>query len=43
MTEQIEVFGQFDVRRDVVATASENGLTGQIQEKRQKLLHIAMV
>ena len=30
MTEQIEVLGQFDVRRDDVANKSETELTGQI-------------
>ena len=30
MKEQIEVFGQFDVRRDLYATESETGLTGEI-------------
>ncbi len=30
MTEQIEVFGQFDVRRDDVDTENETELTGQI-------------
>ena len=37
MTEQIEVFGQFDVRRDDVATESETGLTDQMSIDKARI------
>ena len=37
MTEQIEVFGQFDVRRDDVTAESEVGMTGQMTIERARI------
>ena len=37
MTEQIEVLGQFDVRRDDVANESETELTGQISIDKARI------
>tara|TARA_B100000579_G_scaffold318763_1_gene268290 strand:- start:86 stop:625 length:540 start_codon:yes stop_codon:yes gene_type:complete len=37
MTEQIEVFGQFDVRRDSVATESKRGLFGEISIDKARI------
>ena len=37
MTEQIEVLGQFDVRRDDVATENETGLTDQNSIERVRI------
>ena len=37
MTEQIEVLGQFDVRRDDVPTKSETEITSQISIEKERL------
>tara|TARA_B100000945_G_scaffold260768_1_gene218960 strand:+ start:546 stop:1097 length:552 start_codon:yes stop_codon:yes gene_type:complete len=37
MTEQIEVFGQFDVRRNVDATEAKTGLTGQMSMDKARI------
>ena len=37
MTEQIEVLGQFDVRRDDVANESEKEMTGQISIDKARI------
>ena len=37
MTEQIEVLGQFDVRRDDVANKNETELTGQISIDKARI------
>lgn len=40
MTEQIEVLGQFDIRRDDVANESETELTGQISIDKARITKI---
>jgi len=37
MTEQIEVFGQFDIRRDVDSNESDTGFTGQITMDKARI------
>ena len=37
MTEQIEVFGQFDVRRDVDDTYSETGMNGRVKMDKARI------
>ncbi len=39
MTEQIEVLGQFDVRRNEVATDTETELTGQISIDKARIIN----
>ena len=37
MTEQIEVFGQFDIRRDVDSNESDTGFTSQITMDKARI------